>query len=123
MTTSRIEFFRHCVTACDAAAGSANDPAIKRAYLELGRAWQALADELEHLRSQNWHPKPYSGHALPHRSIEDFYEMRTAQSDKRAAKPAVEHPTLNRRDTAAGTGQDRLTPQGHRGRTKKADSA
>lgn len=103
-----VEFFRAAVAECYAAAQSAKDQAIKQAYLELARGWQALADEIEHLRSQMRQPKIYGGHALPQRSLDDFYELRPAQSDQGAARssaamPAVEHPTLGDRGDSAAT--------------------
>ena len=58
---------------CHAAAQSVHDSAIRQAYLELAQAWQALAEEIERLRSQIWRPQIYSGRALPQRSLDDFY--------------------------------------------------
>ena len=86
---------------CTAAAQSVHDSAIRQAYLELARGWQALADEIERLRSQTWHPRIYSGNALPRRSLDDFYELRTPSSTRRGGKHAVEHPTLGHRREAA----------------------
>jgi hypothetical protein len=98
MARSSIEFFRAAIAECTAAAQSVHDSAIRQAYLELARGWQALADEIERLRSQNWRPQIYSGHALPQRSLDDFYELRTPSSTrqdrKHSGKHAVEHPTL-----------------------------
>jgi hypothetical protein len=99
MARSGIEFFRAAIAECTAAAHSVHDSAIRQAYLELAQAWQALADEIERLRSQNWRRQIYSGHALPQRSLVDFYELRTASSTrqdrKHAGKHAVGHPTLD----------------------------
>src|SRR5215467_3289211 len=95
MARSGIEFFRAAIAECTAAAQSVHDSAIRQAYLELARGWQALAEEIEHLRSQTWRPQIYSGHALPQRSLDDFYELRTATSTRRGGKHAVEHPTLD----------------------------
>jgi hypothetical protein len=105
MARSGIEFFRAAIAECTAAAQSVHDSAIRRAYLELAQGWQALADEIEHLRSQTWRPRIYSGHALPQRSLDDFYELRTPsstrQDGKYDGKHAIEHPTLaHRREMA-----------------------
>jgi hypothetical protein len=106
MARSGLEFFRAAIAECTAAAQSVHDSAIRRAYLELVQGWQALADEIEHLRSQTQRPQIYSGHALPQRSLDDFYELRTANSTPRGGKHAIEHPRLDhptlghRRDTA-----------------------
>jgi hypothetical protein len=94
MARSGVEFFRAAIAECTEAAQSVHDSAIRQAYLELARGWQALADEIERLRSQTWRPQIYSGHALPQRSLDDFYELRTASSRRRGGKHAVEHPTL-----------------------------
>ena len=98
MARSSIEFFRAAIAECTTAAHSVHDSAIRQAYLELARGWQALADEIEHLRSQTWRPQICSGLALPQRSLDDFYELRTAASmrldGKHAGKHAAEHPTL-----------------------------
>lgn len=101
MARSGIEFFRAAIAECTAAAQSVHDSAIRQAYLELARGWQALADEIEHLRSQTWRPQIYSGHALPQRSLDDFYELRTSAPTQRGRKHAVEHPTLGQRHEAA----------------------
>jgi hypothetical protein len=106
MARSGIEFFRAAVADCTAAAQSVHDSAIRQAYLELAQGWQALADEIGRLRSQTWRPQIYSGHALPQRSLDDFYELRTASSMQRGGRHAIEHPTLDhpkpghRRETA-----------------------
>ena len=115
-----VEFFRAAVAECFAAAQSAKDQAIKQAYLELARGWQALADEIEHLRSQMRQPEIYSGLALPQRSLDDFYEMRPAQSGQLAAMPAVEHPTLGDRDDSAATGRPMTSPHRRAGRRRRA---
>jgi hypothetical protein len=84
---------------CTAAAHSVHDSTIRQAYLELARGWQALADEIERLRSQTWRPRIYSGNALPQRSLDDFYELRTPTSTRRGGKHAIrhaiEHPALD----------------------------
>jgi hypothetical protein len=99
MARAGIEFFRAAIAECTAAAQSVHDSAIRQAYLELTQGWQALADEIERLRSQTWRPRIYSGHALPQRSLGDFYELRTPSSTRRdgkyGGKHAVEHPTLD----------------------------
>ena len=106
MARSGIEFFRAAIAECTAAAQSVHDATIRQAYLELAQGWQALADEIERLRSQTWRPRIYSGNALPQRSLDDFYELRTASSTRRGGKHAIEHPTLDhpafeqRRDAA-----------------------
>jgi hypothetical protein len=117
MHRSRAEFFRNCIAQCHAAAQNARDPAIKQAYLELAQAWQVLADEVAHLRAQKWRPQIYNGH-LRQRSLDDFYELRTADSNRRATKHAVEHPTLGREGDAAATGREvpLPRPQGRRAR-------
>ncbi|HUC49977.1 MAG TPA: hypothetical protein VMA30_11370 [Xanthobacteraceae bacterium] len=122
MARSSAEFFRGRVAECDAAAQSAKDPIIKQAYLELAQGWRALADEIERLRSQVWRPQVYSGHALPRRSLDDFYELRTPQSGKRAVTPALEHPTLD--DWPGATAKERGEPQpsARNARTRRADS-
>jgi hypothetical protein len=98
MARSGVEFFRAAIAECTEAAQSVHDSAIRQAYLELAQAWQALADEIERLRAQTWRPQIYSGHALPQRSLDDFYELRTPsstrQEGKYGGKHAVEHPTL-----------------------------
>jgi hypothetical protein len=95
MARSGIEFFRVAIAECTAAAQSVHDTAIRQAYLELARGWQALADEIERLRSQTWRPRIYSGNALPQRSLDDFYELRTPEATRRGGKHAIEHPTLD----------------------------
>ena len=100
MARASVEFFRASIAECKAAAQAVHDSAIKQAYLELAQGWQALAEEIEHLRSQTWRPQIYSGHALPQRSLDDFYELRTATPTRRGGKHAVEHPTLHRREAA-----------------------
>jgi hypothetical protein len=94
MVRARAEFFRTGVAECYAAAQSVHDSKIKQAYLELAQGWQALADGIEHLGSQIWRPRIYSGRALPHRSLDDFYEFRPAGPTRRHRKHAVEHPAL-----------------------------
>jgi hypothetical protein len=122
MVRSSAEFFRTGVAECFAAAQSARDPIIKQAYLELAQGWRALADEIERLRSQIWRPQIYSGHALPQRSLDDFYELRTPQPRERATAPALEHPMLtDRRDSTAKRRGAPLAPA-RRGRTRRADS-
>jgi hypothetical protein len=120
MVRSSAEFFRTAVAECDAAAQFAKDPIIKQAYLDLAQGWRALADEIERLRSQVGRPQIYSGHALPQRSLDDFYELRTPQSGKRAATPALEHPTLDDRPNAAAKG--RREPLARSRQTRRADS-
>jgi hypothetical protein len=108
MARAGIEFFRAAIAECTAAAQSVHDSAIRQAYLELARGWQALADEIEHLRSQTWRPQIYSGHALPQRSLDDFYELRTPTSTQQGRKHAVEHPALGRREAALAAIEDIL---------------
>ena len=45
--TTRPERFRIKAVECHAAAQKIQDLAIKEAYLELGRCWRELADEIE----------------------------------------------------------------------------
>jgi hypothetical protein len=115
-----VEFFRAAVAECFAAAQSAKDQAIKQAYLELARGWQALADEIEHLRSQMRQPKIYGGFALPQRSLDDFYELRTPQSGQRAAMPAAEHPMLGDRGDSAATRRAMSSPHRRGARRRRA---
>ena len=115
MARSSAEYFLTGVAACYAAAQSAKDATIKQAYLELARGWQALADEIERLRSQTWQPQIFSGHALPHRSLEDFYELRPAQSGKLASEPAAEHPALGDQHDPIAKGRAGLSPRPDRG--------
>jgi hypothetical protein len=115
-----VEFFRAAVAECFAAAQSAKDQAIKQAYLELARGWQAVADEIERLRSQMPPPQIYSGHALPQRSLDDFYELRTAQSGHGAVPPAVEHPLLGEGGDSAATGRAASSPHTRAGRRRRA---
>jgi hypothetical protein len=106
MVRSRVEFFRAGAAACRAAAQSVHDSTIKQAYLELAQGWQALADEIEHLGSQLWRPRIYSGRALPHRSLDDFYEFRPAAPTRRDRKHAIEHPALGGRPEARVAGSE-----------------
>jgi hypothetical protein len=86
------------------------------------QGWQALADEIEHLRSQTLRPRIYSGHALPRRSLDDFYELRTAsstrQDSKHAGKHAVEHPALGRHRDAARTAAELISAKRPSGRAR-----
>jgi hypothetical protein len=102
MLKSRVDFFRSGAAECHAAAQAAKDPAIKQAYLELARGWGLLVDEIERLISRQWRSRTYSGHALPRRRLDDFYELRSASGGERSTKTAIEHPMLgDRRETAA----------------------
>lgn len=126
MAPSNAELFRTEVTACYAAAQSARDAIIKHAYLELARGWQAIAEEIERLRDQNWRPQIFNGRALPQRSLDDFYELRTAQSRegvaKQPARPAVEHPTLGDQHDPSAKGHVGLSRRRGRGRSRRAHS-
>ena len=118
MARSGIEFFRAAIAECTAAAQSVHDSAIRQAYLELAQGWRALADEIEHLRSQTWRPRIYSGHALPQRSLDDFYELRTASSTRRDGKRAIEHPTLAHRREAALNAVEVVLEKRRKGRAR-----
>lgn len=65
-------------------------------------------------------PKIYSGLALPQRSLDDFYELRTPQSGERAAIPAVEHPMLGERGDSAATRRAMSSPHRRGGRRRRA---
>ncbi len=116
MLKSRVDFFRTGAAECHAAAQAAKNPAIKQAYLDLAQGWRLLADEIERLISQQWRPRTYSGHALPRRKLDDFYELRSAGGGGRGTKQAIEHPMLgDRREAAATGGKDAATAR--RGRS------
>jgi hypothetical protein len=122
MHRSRAEFFRNCVAQCQAAAETAKDPAIKQAYLELMQAWQVLAAEIERLRTQILRREVYSG-ALPQRSLDDFYELRPAETDRRQARRhAIEHPTLGGSGDASAADRDARSPQSQAGRMRRMKS-
>ncbi len=125
MARSNAELFRTEVAACYAAAQAARDVIIRQAYLELARGWQAVAEEIERLRAQNWRPQIFNGRALPQRSLDDFYELRPAQSREGAAKepasPAVEHPTLGDQRDPGAKGRAGLRRRGL-GRSRRAHS-
>jgi hypothetical protein len=109
MLESRVNFFRSGAAECHAAAETAKHPAIKQAYLELAQGWRVLADEIERLISQRWRPGAYSGRPLPRRSLDDFYELRSAGGGGRTINPAIEHPTLGGRRETAATGSEDVT--------------
>ena len=121
MVRARAEFFRTGVAECYAAAQSVHDSTIKQAYLELAQGWQALADEVDRLSSQVWRPQIYSGRALPHRSLDDFYEFRPAGPTRRDRKHAIEHPALGDRAKAGPAGSATSLPRRKVGRMR-ADS-
>jgi hypothetical protein len=104
MLESRAKFFRTGAAECYAAAQAANDSAIKQAYLELAQGWRILTDEVERLISQQWRPRAYSWRSLPDRSLDDFYELRSAGGGRRGTKHAIEHPLLGGRRESAATG-------------------
>jgi hypothetical protein len=116
MLESRVNFFRTGAADCCAAAQAARDPAIKQAYLELAHGWRILAEGVELLISQHWQPRIYSGRLLPRRSLDDFFELRSAGGDTRGKKYAIEHPRLG------GHGKKAPLGRGHVGTARRRRS-
>jgi|HubBroStandDraft_5_1064220.scaffolds.fasta_scaffold1777383_1 hypothetical protein len=87
MLESRVEFFRTNGAECCTAAETVKYRAIKQAYLELAQGWRVLADMSERFGWQAEAAKPYRIRALPHRALDEFYDL-SADRDGRPRRRA-----------------------------------